>query len=102
MKKSFAITLAAMLRNPRVEAERWALQGSVDRQRLAWIAAQTRGVPPRTRRALAAQLAEERDRWSAVAKAPAAPVVRTAAQPAHSSGNTPSVARIETVHWAGH
>ena len=68
-----AVTLAAMLRNPEHEAQRWAREGSVDRERMAWIANQTRGVPIRTRRALAAQLAGERDRWVAQAGSPAAP-----------------------------
>jgi hypothetical protein len=54
-----AVTLAAMLRNPQREAERWASQGSVDRSRLIWIAEQVRGVPIRTRRALAASLRSE-------------------------------------------
>ena len=56
-----AITLAAMLRNPTREAERWASEGSVDRERLVWIADQIRGVPVRQRRALAAQLRAEQD-----------------------------------------
>ena len=51
-----AVTLAAMLRNPQREAARWAQEGSVDRDRLAWIAQQVRGVPVRQRRALVAQL----------------------------------------------
>ena len=54
-----AITLAAMLQNPPREAERWATEGSVDRERLVWIADQIRGVPVRQRRALAAQLRAE-------------------------------------------
>ena len=54
-----AITLAAMLRNPTRGAERWASEGSVDRERLVWIADQIRGVPVRQRRALAAQLRAE-------------------------------------------
>lgn len=54
-----AVTLAAMLRNPAREAERWAQEGSVDRTRLVWIADQVRGVPIRTRRALAASLRSE-------------------------------------------
>ena len=54
-----AITLAAMLQNPTREAERWASAGSVDRERLVWIADQIRGVPVRQRRALAAQLRAE-------------------------------------------
>ena len=58
-----AVTLAAMLRNPQREADRWASEGSVDRNRLIWIAEQVRGVPIRTRRALAAQLTEERAQW---------------------------------------
>ncbi len=62
-----AVTLAAMLRNPQHEAQRWAREGSVDRERMAWIANQTRGVPIRTRRALAAQLAGGRDKWVAQA-----------------------------------
>ena len=52
-------TLAAMLQNPTREAERWASEGSVDRERLVWIADQIRGVPVRQRRALAAQLRAE-------------------------------------------
>ena len=56
-----AITLAAMLQNPTREAERWASAGSVDRERLVWIADQIRGVPVRQRRALAAQLRAEQD-----------------------------------------
>ena len=56
-----AITLAAMLRNPTRGAERWASEGSVDRERLVWIADQIRGVPVRQRRALAAQLRAEQD-----------------------------------------
>ena len=56
-----AITLAAMLQNPTREAERWASEGSVDRERLVWIADQIRGVPVRQRRALAAQLRAEQD-----------------------------------------
>ena len=56
-----AITLAAMLRNPPRGAERWASEGSVDRERLVWIADQIRGVPVRQRRALAAQLRAEQD-----------------------------------------
>lgn len=56
-----AITLAAMLRNPTRGAERWASAGSVDRERLVWIADQIRGVPVRQRRALAAQLRAEQD-----------------------------------------
>ena len=62
-----AVTLAAMLRNPQREANRWASEGSVDRNRLIWIAEQVRGVPIRTRRALAAQLTQERDLWLASA-----------------------------------
>ena len=54
-----AITLAAMLQNPTRGAERWASEGSVDRERLVWIADQIRGVPVRQRRALAAQLRAE-------------------------------------------
>ena len=54
-----AVTLAAMLRNPQREAARWAQEGSVDRDRLAWIAQQVRGVPVRQRRALVAQLQAE-------------------------------------------
>ena len=54
-----AITLAAMLRNPTRGAERWASEGSVDRERLVWIADQIRGVPVRQRRALAAQMRAE-------------------------------------------
>ena len=54
-----AVTLAAMLRNPQREAARWAQEGSVDRDRLAWIAQQVRGVPVRQRRALVAQLQPE-------------------------------------------
>lgn len=56
-----------MLRNPQREANRWASEGSVDRNRLIWIAEQVRGVPIRTRRALAAQLTQERDLWLASA-----------------------------------
>lgn len=56
-----AITLAAMLQNPTRGAERWASEGSVDRERLVWIADQIRGVPVRQRRALAAQLRAEQD-----------------------------------------
>ena len=56
-----AITLAAMLQTPTREAERWASEGSVDRERLVWIADQIRGVPVRQRRALAAQLRAEQD-----------------------------------------
>ena len=56
-----AITLAAMLQNPTRGAERWATEGSVDRERLVWIADQIRGVPVRQRRALAAQLRAEQD-----------------------------------------
>ena len=68
-----AVTLATMLRNPQREAERWASEGSVDRARLAWIASQIRGVPVRPRRALAAQLAAERDQGlAAAAPGPAA------------------------------
>ena len=54
-----AITLAAMLQNPTRGAERWASEGSVDPERLVWIADQIRGVPVRQRRALAAQLRAE-------------------------------------------
>ncbi len=54
-----AITLAAMLQNPTRGAERWASEGSVDRERLVWIADQIRGVPVRQRRALAAQMRAE-------------------------------------------
>ena len=56
-----AITLAAMLQNPTRGAERWASEGSVDPERLVWIADQIRGVPVRQRRALAAQLRAEQD-----------------------------------------
>ncbi|MFD1712527.1 glycosyl transferase [Ottowia sp. GY511] len=83
-----AVTLAAMLRNPQHEAQRWAREGSVDPDRLAWIADQTRGVPIRTRRALAAQLAAERDRW--VVRSPSMepgrePSAAEAASAAHAS-----------------
>ena len=54
-----AITLAAMLQNPTRGAERWASEGSVDPERLVWIADQIRGVPVRQRRALAAQMRAE-------------------------------------------
>ncbi len=54
-----AITLAAMLQNPTRGAERWASEGSVDRERLVWIADQIRDVPVRQRRALAAQMRAE-------------------------------------------
>ena len=60
-----AVTLAAMLRNPQREAERWASEGSVDRARLIWIADQVRSVPVRQRRALAASLRSEHAGWVA-------------------------------------
>ena len=56
-----SVTLAAMLHNPRREAERWATQGSVSPERLVWIAEQVRGVPGRQRRALVAVLRAEAD-----------------------------------------
>ena len=49
-----AVTLAALLRNPRREAAAWA-RGDVDRQR--WVAGQVRGASGRQRQALAAALA---------------------------------------------
>lgn len=55
-----AVTLAAMLHNPRMEAERLAVQGSADPERVQWIASQVRGVPLRQRRALASALQQPR------------------------------------------
>ena len=68
-----AISLAAMLHNPRREAERLARDGSVDPERLLWIAEQVRGVPVRQRRALAAALRLEMDSALADASRPAVP-----------------------------
>lgn len=51
-----AVILAAMLRNPQREGERWAREGSVSPARLVWVAEQVRGVPGRQRRALVAEL----------------------------------------------
>ncbi|MDO5088021.1 MAG: biosynthetic peptidoglycan transglycosylase [Comamonadaceae bacterium] len=54
-----AVTLAAMLHNPRRAAATWAAQGSVNRARLNRIARDVRGVLARQRRALARALAQE-------------------------------------------
>ncbi|MDR0273939.1 MAG: transglycosylase domain-containing protein [Burkholderiaceae bacterium] len=53
-----AVTLAAMLHNPQMEAARWRAEGGVSSARLHWVAAQVRGVQPAQRRALLAQLDE--------------------------------------------
>lgn len=65
-----AVTLAAMLHNPGREAERWAREGSVNPERLRWIAEQVRGVPVRQRRALALALRDEHLPTPAAAAAP--------------------------------
>ena len=85
-----AVTLAAMLRNPGREAERWAKEGSVDRSRLVWIAQQVRGVPIRTRRALAASLQTD----PAMHAATAAVVAENARTPPSASAPQWPKARI--------
>lgn len=79
-----AVTLAAMLHNPPLEAARWQARGSVDPARLRWVAGQVRGVPARQRRALVAQLEEEatqQEADTALARAEPAQAAASASEP---------------------
>ena len=58
-----AVWLASMLHAPGLAAERWAREGTLDPQRLQWVAEGIRGIPRRQREALLRSVEQARYPW---------------------------------------
>lgn len=66
LKPSQASWLAAMLHNPQLEAQRWAIRGEINLARAQWVALHLRGLSRAWRTALAEDMAllDWRPRWA--------------------------------------